>query len=214
MRGRFGQTGWQTVGPFFHMALPWRGGADLVGGQGELGARPELLVGGHDALTPVLPTTRADAAAIEVFGVVSDGDGQPVPDALLEVWQANAHGRYNASADTREELPLEGGFTGFGRAATAADGSYRLRTVKPGRVPGPGNSLQAPHIAVSVMGRGLLRRLVTRIYFDDEPSNADDPILGHVPGARRATLIARRESSAWRFDIRLQGEAETVFFEF
>jgi protocatechuate 3,4-dioxygenase alpha subunit len=201
------------VGPFFHYALPWKGGADLVAGAGELGARMDLIPDGRYLLGPAA-SDRAPCAGevIEVFGRVLDGEGQPVPDALLEVWQANAHGRYAGEADPRADLPLDPGFTGFGRAATGADGGYRIRTVKPGRVAGPGNSLQAPHIAVGVLGRGLIKRLVTRIYFEGEPSNAEDPILGLTPAHRRGTLLARREAEGWRFDIRLQGEAETVFF--
>ena len=210
-----GQTPWQTVGPYFHYGLPWKGGADLVG-QSDLGVRPELFPEEHYVLNLSPPKGDVRGNRIELVGTVFDADGIPVPDAMLEVWQANSVGRYDALADTREELALDEGFTGFGRAATAQDGSYRFLTIKPGRVPGPGGTLQAPHVAVGVFGRGLLKRLVTRLYFDDEPSaNAEDAILALVPPERRHTLVARKmEGGAYRFDIHLQGEQETVFLDF
>ena len=210
----FKQTPWQTVGPFFHYGLPWKGGADLVAGEGELGARPDLIPDGHYFLGGgEKGRLTARGEPIEIVGRVLDGDGEPVPDAMVEIWQANPDGRYAASADVREAPPLDPGFTGFGRSSTGVDGGFRFRTLKPGRVPGPGNTLQAPHIAVGLFGRGLLKRLVTRIYFEDEAANAEDPILALVPEGRRHTLIARREGPAWRFDLRLQGAGETVFFE-
>jgi protocatechuate 3,4-dioxygenase alpha subunit len=208
----FEQTPWQTVGPFFHYALPWKGAADLLAGEGELGARPDLIPQGHDFLDAV-ERARPHGDAIEIVGSVLDGDGQPIPDALIEIWQADPQGRYASDEDGRDAPPADPNFTGFGRTSTSAEGVFRFQTLKPGRVPGPGNSLQAPHIAVGVMGRGLLKRLVTRIYFEDEPANAEDPILALTPEARRGTLIARRDGDAWRFDIRLQGDGETVFFD-
>lgn len=211
---RLGRTPWQTTGPFFHYALPWGGGADLVANAGGLGARLDLIPQGHYLLSPADgERSPASGEAIEIFGSVVDGDGQPVPDALVEIWQANPHGRYASDDDCREELPLDPNFVGFGRSSTGADGGFRFRTLKPGRVPGPGNSLQAPHIAVGVQGRGLLKRLVTRIYFAGEAANADDAILALVREDRRVTLMACRDGEAWRFDIRLQGEGETVFFD-
>ena len=184
----FGQTPWQTVGPFFHFGLVLDGVADLVGD----GA----------------------ADAIEIVGRVFEAGGTPVPDALIEIWQADGEGRYNSPDDPRHAPGLEAGFTGFGRVATGPDGGFRLRTIRPGRVPGPGNSLQAPHIAISVLGRGLMKRLATRLYFADAEGNDLDPILSLVPDVRRGTLIATAEASAvWRFDIHLQGEHETVFFD-
>lgn len=211
---RRGQTPWQTLGPFFHYALPWRGGADLVGGS-DIGARTDLVPAGHFLLRG--PAARGPIAGelIEVVGTVYDGDGAPVPDALLELWQANAAGRYASPADDRSEIALDADFGGFGRAATGADGAFRFRTIRPGRVPGPGNALQAPHAALSVMGRGILKRLVTRIYFEDGEGNDDDPVLALVPPGRRGALIARRDgpNGAYRFDIRLQGAGETVFFD-
>jgi protocatechuate 3,4-dioxygenase alpha subunit len=211
--GRLGQTPWQTVGPFFHYGLPWRGGADLIGAS-DIGARTDLVPPGHFLLR--CPSARGPIAGepIEIAGFVYDGEGQPVPDALIELWQANAAGRYASAADDRAAIPLDADFTGFGRASTGADGGYRFRTVRPGRVPGPGNTLQAPHAALSVMGRGILKRLVTRIYFEDGDGNDEDPVLALAPEHRRPTLIARREGEGrYRFDIRLQGAGETVFFD-
>ena len=208
-----GQTPWQTVGPFFHYGCRGRGAADLVGAS-DIGARADLVPADHFLLRG--PAKRGPIAgeAIEIVGVVYDGDGSPVPDALIELWQANVAGRYASPADDRSEIALDADFIGFGRAATGADGSYRFRTIRPGRVPGPGNALQAPHAALSIMGRGILKRLVTRIYFEDGEGNDEDPVLALVPPDRRVTLIARREGAgAYRFDIRLQGADETVFFD-
>jgi protocatechuate 3,4-dioxygenase alpha subunit len=208
----FGQTPSQTVGPFFHYGLPWKGGADLVG-QSELGARPDLIPEGHYVLNQTSAKGPVTGEVIEISGRVLDGDGQPIPDALLEIWQANAAGRYASADDAREDVPLDPNFIGFGRASTSANGEYRFRTVKPGRTPGPGNSWQAPHIAVGVLGRGLIKRLCTRLYFEDGDGNAEDPILAMVPDARRQTLIAEKIEGGYRFDVVLQGERETVFFD-
>jgi protocatechuate 3,4-dioxygenase alpha subunit len=208
----FGQTPSQTVGPFFHYGLPWKGGADLVG-QSDMGARPELFPEEHYVLNLSPPRGAVAGETITLEGVVYDADGRPVPDAMIEIWQANAAGRYASPDDGRSHLPLDEGFVGFGRAATGDDGLYRFRTVRPGPVPGPGDSPQAPHIAVGVFGRGMIKRLVTRIYFEDAAENASDPILVLVPAERRDTLIARSIDGAWRFDIVLQGARETVFFD-
>jgi protocatechuate 3,4-dioxygenase, alpha subunit len=184
---RLAVTPSQTVGPFFGFALPFVGGPDLV------------------------PADHPDAIRLE--GQVLDGEGAVVPDALVEIWQANAAGRYAHPEDTREELPLEEGFRGFGRAPTDDDGRYRFTTIKPGPVPGPDGTPQAPHILVAVLARGLLHRLATRVYFpDEEAANAADPVLSALPPEQRETLIARDEGGALRFDIHLQGERETVFF--
>lgn len=212
----FGQTPWQTIGPFFHYGLPWKGGADLTGAS-DLGARPDLTPEAHDLLAGPSSKPAIGGRAIEIVGQVFDGDGKPAPDAMIEIWQANAAGRYDSPADARTDLALEPGFIGFGRSATQEDGSFRFRTIEPGRVPGPGNSLQAPHIAVGVFGRGLIKRLVTRLYFEDAEGNDEDPILSLVPAARRGGLVARRiagDPPTYRFDIHLQGEHETVFFDF
>ncbi|HRD26710.1 MAG TPA: protocatechuate 3,4-dioxygenase subunit alpha [Caulobacter sp.] len=204
----FGQTPWQTVGPFFHYGLPWKGGADLVGAS-DLGARADLVPEAHYLLAG--PASRGEIAGeiIEIVGRVTDGAGDPLPDALVEIWQADASGRYNT--DDPE------GFIGFGRAATDDDGAYRFRTLKPGPAPGPDGRAQAPHIAFGISGRGLLKRLVTRLYFGGEADNADDPVLSLVPEPRRQTLMATAVAASahsWRFDIVLQGEGETVFFDF
>ncbi len=201
----FGQTPWQTVGPFFHYGLPWKGGADLVGAS-EIGARDDLFAPEHYLLRTPLPRRPIDGPVIEISGRVLDGEGEPVPDALVEIWQADANGHYY-------DPDINSAFIGFGRAATADDGAYCFRTLFPGRVAGPGNSLQASHIAVGVMARGLLRRLVTRLYLPDSDGLEDDPILALVPPDRRATLIAKRQGGGYRFDIILQGSNETVFFD-
>jgi protocatechuate 3,4-dioxygenase alpha subunit len=131
----------------------------------------------------------------------------------VEIWQANHYGRYNHPADTRD-LPLDPGFTGFGRSGTAADGAYWFETIKPGPVPFAAGQLQAPHICVAVFARGLLNHVLTRLYFADDPATADDPILGRVPVERRGTLLAApgAEAGTYTFDIKLQGAGETVFF--
>ncbi len=154
-----------------------------------------------------------DARAIRIRGRLLDGNGDPVPDGLIEIWQANAAGRYAHAEDTRTDIPLEDGFRGFGRSGTVDDGWFEFVTVKPGRVPGPDGDLQAPHLVVLVFARGLLKQLVTRLYFPDEPdANAADPILSELDETERATLIAHTEDGGLRFDIRLQGDGETTFF--
>lgn len=202
----FGQTPSQTVGPFFHYGLPWKGGADLVG-QSDWGARPELFPEAHYVLNLSSPKGSVSGREIVIEGVVLDADGAPVSDAMIEIWQANAAGRYASPDDARGEIPLDPGFIGFGRASTSDEGLFRFRTVKPGATPG-----QAPHIAVSVFGRGILKRLATRIYFPDEANEAD-PILALAPPERRGTLVAQATEGGYRFDIVLQGPKETVFFD-
>ena len=186
-----GQTPSQTVGPFFHDSLSWPGAETLV-----------------------KPDTKGDR--IEIVGRIVDGDGAPVPDALVEIWQANAAGRY-AHPEDGQLKPIDPAFRGFGRCASDAEGRFRFATVRPGRVPGRGNALQAPHINLGLFARGLLRRLVTRLYFEDAPENAEDPVLALVQDpARRATLLAKHvagDGAVYRFDIVLQGNGETVFFE-
>ena len=180
----------QTVGPFFSLGLSPRHCDDLA----PAGVAGERVV---------------------IEGRVFDGDGILVPDALLELWQANAHGKY-AHPDDSQDKPLDSAFRGYGRVATDAEGRFRFRTIKPGPVPGPAGRAQASHIAVSLFARGLLRQLVTRIYFPDDPAHATDFALSLVAPARRQTLIARRPDAPGgplRWDVVLQGEGETVFFE-
>lgn len=183
----------QTVGPFFHLGLD----------------RPEW-----GDLTRDNPA--GERIAIE--GRVLDGDGAPVPDAMIELWQANAAGRYNHPEDRQEEKPLDLNFRGFGRVATDAQGRFRVVTIKPGPVPGRGNALQAPHITLAVFARGMLIHLFTRIYFADDPRNAGDPLLSSIEDAAvRDTLLARRAGAGnppvWHFDIVLQGANETAFLD-
>ena len=181
----------QTVGPFFHLGLDRPEWGDLTRGN----PKGERIV---------------------IEGRVLDGDGAPVPDAVIELWQANAAGRYAHPDDKQTDKPLDPNFRGFGRVATDAEGRFRVTTIRPGPVPGRGNSLQAPHINVSILGRGLLLRLSTRIYFAGDPANAADPVLALVPENRRATLMAQPDpssSGSWFFEIRLCGEGETVFFD-
>ncbi|HMN86388.1 MAG TPA: protocatechuate 3,4-dioxygenase subunit alpha [Bauldia sp.] len=190
-----GITPSQTVGPFFAYALT-PVDYDLA-----------PLVGDD------LVTDDAVGAPIVIEGVITDGAGAPIPDAMIEIWQADGEGRY---AGTPGALP-NARFRGFGRSETAKAGRFRFVTVKPGRVPGPAGRMQAPHIDVGVFARGMLKRLVTRIYFADEADNAADPILELVPPERRATLVARPDGDEagrprYVFDIRVQGDGETVFF--
>lgn len=183
----------QTVGPFFHLGL----------------ARPEWS-----------DLTRQNPAGqrIVIEGRVIDGDGAPVPDALIELWQANAAGRYAHPDDRQADKPVDPNFRGYGRAATDNAGAYRFVTIKPGPVPGRGNSLQAPHLNLAVFARGMLKQLFTRLYFAGEPQNADDPLLSSLDDASgRQTLIAAKGAEdtvpTYHFDIVLQGERETVFLD-
>jgi protocatechuate 3,4-dioxygenase alpha subunit len=185
------QTPSQTVGPFF---------------------KPSLVRSGQESLI----TTGSRGERVTIEGRVLDGDAAGVSDAMIELWQANGYGRYDHPDDSQEKL-LDPNFHGFGRGATDERGRYRFHTIKPGPVPGSGHILQAPHINVSIFARGLLKRLVTRIYFPDEPLNAADVVLNSVAPERRATLIARIESAerqaVLRFDIVLQGTNETVYLD-
>lgn len=192
---RLGQTPSQTVGPYFAMRLS--------------GAGQNVLAGPD-----------AEGERIRIEGTVVDGDGNHIEDALVEIWQANPGGRYRHPDDTRVEIDLADGFTGFGRAATDfTTGEYWFETVKPGPVPDPEGEPQAPHISVIVQARGMLNPSFTRMYFADEAeANDHDMVLSMVPVDRRHTLIAERtetgELPTYRFDIRFQGDAETVFFDF
>ena len=183
----FATTPSQTVGPYFAIGLPW----DL----------------GPQAVPPDTP------GAIRLTGHVYDGAGTPVPDFLLETWQADPDGRFADAYGYGGQSELAG-FRGFARyGVEQGDGSYEIVTVKPGSVPGPGGKPQAPHIDVSLLARGMLNRCVTRLYFADEPdANAADPVLARVPEQRRATLLAQPTDRGYTLDIRIQGEGETVFF--
>jgi protocatechuate 3,4-dioxygenase alpha subunit len=155
----------------------------------------------------------SDPRAIVIRGVLLDGAGDPVPDGMVETWQANADGRYAHDRDDRADVPLEPGFSGFGRSGTAPDGRFEIVTVKPGRVPWPEGGEQAPHLEVGVLARGLLKRLATRMYFPDEAdANAADPVLSRLPEEARQTLVAVSDGEGLRFDIRLQGPGQTTFF--
>lgn len=150
---------------------------------------------------------------IEIALTLHDAAGAIVPDGLLEIWQANSHGRYNHPED-RRNLPLDPGFEGFGRASTDTTGCARFSTVKPGRVPWPAGGLQAAHINISVFARGVLNRLATRLYFEGDEALADDPVLKLVDLARRTTLIATRDGDGvWRLPIHLGGPNEIAFFD-
>jgi protocatechuate 3,4-dioxygenase, alpha subunit len=188
----------QTVGPYFKYGLTPNGDYDW-----------------NDAFTGNLNTPDASGERIRVEGRVFDGEGQPVSDAMLEVWQADAQGRF---ADPQDKRALPNAkFRGFGRCGTDANGAYVFDTIKPGSVPDPDGEPQAPHILLAVFARGMLRHFYTRIYFSDEAANAGDPVLALVPADRRATLIATREggngNAVYRLDLRLQGDGETVFFD-
>jgi protocatechuate 3,4-dioxygenase alpha subunit len=151
---------------------------------------------------------------VSIEGRVVDGDGKPVNDAAVEIWQANSQGKY-ASPEDSQDKPVEAGFRGYGRSLTDDAGVFRFRTIKPGRVAGPDGKLQAPHLVVTVFMRGLLKQLVTRMYFPDEASNAEDPVLATVPAERRTTLVARkRADGTLEWNLVLQGRHETAFFDF
>jgi protocatechuate 3,4-dioxygenase, alpha subunit len=180
----------QTIGPFFSIGMCRSIRQDLV-------------------------DSNVSGERVSIEGRVLDGDGQPVPDAILEIWQANSHGKY-AHPEDDQDKPLEANFTGYGRIPTNAEGRFHFTTIKPGQVPDPDGKLQAPHIVVSVFARGLLRRLVTRIYFPDEPANDSDFALKLVEPARRGTLIAKKPAGgagALEWNVILQGSGETIFFD-
>jgi protocatechuate 3,4-dioxygenase, alpha subunit len=182
-----GPTPWQTVGPFFHDALPY-----------EHGPR----VAGHDR-----PGT------IRLHGRVLDGNGAPIPDSLVEIWQADESGQLDSGAGIYEAMDGSG-FRGFGRCPTDDDGCYEFVTVKPGPVTTIEGQAQAPHIAMSVFARGMLRRVVTRVYFpEDTDAQATDPLLSAVDQPRRPTLIATATEDGYGFDVHIQGDDETVFLD-
>jgi protocatechuate 3,4-dioxygenase alpha subunit len=178
----------QTVGPFFSIGLDSFLTSDLAGSETK-GERFTLI------------------------GRVLDSNRQPIPDAIIEIWQANSAGKYTHEEDTQDK-PLDPSFRGFGRVATDADGLFGFCSIKPGSVPGPHGTVQAPHLQITIFMRGLLIHLATRIYFPDEPANATDPILNLVPISRRQTIIAKKaENGVLHWDVILQGDDETVFFD-
>ena len=183
-----GITPSQTVGPYFG-----------------------ILIRGRSECRQVSAAT--DGTRIVIEGHVFDGNGHAIPDALVETWQADARGHY-PDPETGAAETVDTTFNGYGWAHTGADGGFRFETIKPGRVPAPGDGDQAPHVVVSIMARGILTRFITRIYFDDEPANAQDPILGMVPADRRHTLIAQHAGDGrYFFNVAMQGAGETVFFD-
>jgi len=185
------ESGWATVGPFFHSVLPWKDGGQMAG-----------------------PATRGER--VTLLGRVLDAEGTPINDAMIELWQANAAGRYDHPED---EGPgdIDPSFKGFGRVAADAQGTFTVETIKPGRVRGLGNSLQAPHIEISIFARGVLKRLVTRLYFAGDAANDSDPVLGLIEDeARRSTVMAVPDPGKpgrWLFTLHLGGPNETVFFD-
>jgi protocatechuate 3,4-dioxygenase, alpha subunit len=181
---KLGLTPSQTLGPFFSQALTWADGPYVV--------------------------PAGTSGALWLRGRVLDGAGDGVPDAIVESWQADPAGRFNHPEDPRG---ADVDFRGFGRCLTDPEGHWAILTVRPGRVPGPNGQMQAPHVDISILARGLLDRVVTRIYFPDE-DNTEDPVLSTIPEPRRSTLVAVAVpgQSGFQFDIRLQGERETVFF--
>lgn len=177
----------QTVGPYFAIGLPWPGGPFAV--------------------APGTP------GAIKISGVIYDGAGEPVADSLIEIWGADGDGNF---ADIwgyggTSKVP---GFRGFARfGEEGGDGSFEIVTLKPGPLRLPDGAVLAPHLDVNLFARGMLRHVVTRIYFADEPeANAVDPVLARVPRERRDTLIATPTADGYKFDLRIQGPGETVFF--
>lgn len=192
-----GQTPSQTVGPFFAYCLTPE----------QYGYRFSSIAG------PDLASADTDGVRIRIEGRVFDGAGAPIEDAMIEIWQADAEGRYAHPADPRRPNTR---FRGFGRTGTGTDPQHRFwfESIKPGAV----DAVQAPHVNVIVFMRGLLSHVYTRIYFSDESeANATDPVLSSVPEERRETLIAQRNETpkgvVYRFDIHMQGDRETVFFD-
>jgi protocatechuate 3,4-dioxygenase alpha subunit len=176
---------------------------------------PFFSIGMCRSIRESLAAIDVSGERVNIEGHVLDGDGKPVPDAILEIWQANSYGKY-AHPEDDQDKPLEPNFTGYGRIPTNDEGKFRFSTIKPGRVPDPQGELQAPHLGVSVFARGLLRRLVTRIYFPDDPANDTDFALKLVEPSRRRTLIAKKRTDGiggLEWNVILQGAQETVFYD-
>lgn len=184
----------QTVGPYFSLGLT------------------------QNHSVPCIAAAEASGERVWLQCRVMDGDGAPLNDAMIEIWQADSYGRYHHSPQSQgpHAQPADPAFRGFGRAGSNENGVCEFETVRPGRVPGTGNILQAPHLNLAIFARGILLQLYTRIYFAGDPANEQDPILALVPAERRETLMAQPDphrSGGWRFDIHLCGEKETVFFD-
>jgi protocatechuate 3,4-dioxygenase alpha subunit len=182
-----GGTPSQTVGPYLALVLPWTDGSDVVA--------PGII------------------GAVTITGRLFDGAGDPIPDGLVETWQADPDGRFDHPDDPRGPQPYAG-FRGFGRCPTDAAGRFTIHTLKPGAIPAGDGEIEAPHLDVSIFARGLLNRVVTRIYFPDETgANAADPVLSELADEDARALIAAPQSDGTlRFDIHLQGPNETPFF--
>ncbi|MCS6763852.1 MAG: protocatechuate 3,4-dioxygenase subunit alpha [Candidatus Protistobacter heckmanni] len=185
-------TASQTVGPYLHIGLDWLNSGEMAG--------PDV-----------------SGERVTITGVLTDANDKPIPDGMVEFWQANAHGKHN-HPDDPQKLPVEEGFLGFARMRTDAEGHFTISAIRPGRVPGAdGKTPQAPHITVSVFVRSVLKRLATRIYFGDEAgaqANAEDAVLKLIPAEHHATLIAKPLGGGkFEWNVRIQSGAETVFFE-
>jgi protocatechuate 3,4-dioxygenase alpha subunit len=196
----------QTVGPFFAYGLTPKGRCEWD---------PNGSYAWKNSVESNLVTPDASGTRIRVEGIVFDGDNAAINDCMIEIWQADSQGRY-ANPRVAGALP-NSQFKGFGRSATDKAGLFVFDTIKPGAVPGPGGKPQAPHIVVCIFSRGMIRQVYTRLYFEDEAANATDPILNLVPADRRGTLIAHKvpgtDPMTYRFNIRVQGGDETVFFD-
>ena len=189
-----GITPSQTVGPYFAYGLT-----------------PNGKYAWNDAFSNNLLTPDVSGERIRIEGFVFDGDGANVPDAMLEIWQADSQGRFSDPQDSRAQP--NSSFRGFGRCGSGDEG-FSFETIKPGAVPGLDGKPQAPHIVLAIFGRGMTMQSMTRIYFDDEPANVSDEVMALVPADRRDTLIAKKTApGVYRFDIHLQGDNETVFFD-
>ncbi|MGB0554358.1 MAG: protocatechuate 3,4-dioxygenase subunit alpha [Alphaproteobacteria bacterium] len=194
------QTASNTIGPFFHHIMTPEG-YDLKG-----------ITDNH------LAGKKTKGEHIRVEGRILDAEGNPLRAAMLEIWQANAAGRYNSPADDRDDIKLDKKFSGFGRVSSGGKGKFEFETIKPGSVPSAGNAPQAPHINLTLFAAAIHSHLFTRLYFSDEvEANEIDPVLASVGDTRRDTLIARRKKTkngiVYRFDVKLGGEGETVFFD-
>jgi protocatechuate 3,4-dioxygenase alpha subunit len=212
-RGRYdlyrGQTPSQTLGPYFHQGLLRTRHAFQI---------PGLCNDERDFAHADLAPSGVVGERIVVEGRIIDGLGDGVVDGMIEIWQADALGRYRHPLNEGAPGTASDGFTGFGRCATGEGGRYAFTSIKPGRVPGPGGREQAPHLNLIVGARGMARHAFSRLYFEGDAGLEEDPVLGRVAARRRGTLIASLEGEAdgmrrYRFDVRLQGEDETVFFD-